>query len=56
MKMRRAGSGLEWVFSEGHRYRERIFYDPREGAYYDRWTDMFLTVEEARGFGLGVAI
>lgn len=43
---------LERVFSEGHQYHDRIFYDPREGKYYDAHTDLYITLEEAHSFGL----
>jgi hypothetical protein len=45
-------NGLERVFPAGHQYHDRIFYDTREGKYYDRYTDFFLTLEEAQSFGL----
>lgn len=44
--------GLEPVFSAMHQYHERIFYDPKEGKYYDSARDMFMTLEEARAFGI----
>jgi len=44
--------GLERVFPPGHELRDRIFYDRYEGKYYDRATDFFLTLEEARAFGV----
>jgi hypothetical protein len=47
--------GLERVFSEGHRYHDRLFYDYQEGSYYDRACDLYVTLEEARTlFGLPV--
>lgn len=46
--------GLERVFSPGHPYHDRIFYDRLEGSYYDRCTDLFLTLDEVRSFGLPV--
>ncbi len=50
----RRQDGLEQVFSEGHQYHDRIFYDRKEGAYYDRHTDLFLTLEQAQAFGVAV--
>ena len=47
-------NGLERVFPDGHRYADRLFYDAREGSYYDKHTDLFLTLAEAAGFGLPV--
>mgnify|MGYP000926004384 CR=1 FL=1 len=44
----------ERVFPEGHQYHDRIWYDYQEGSYYDRSTDMFLTLEEVKAFGLPV--
>jgi len=41
---------LEIVFSEGHQYFDRIFYDVREGKYYDRLTDLFLNEDEIKNF------
>lgn len=43
---------LEPVFSSGHQFHDRLFYDPREGAYYDKATDLYLTLAEAQAFGL----
>ena len=42
--------GLERVFSEGHELYDRIVYDIQEGAYYDKTTDIYLTLEEAAAF------
>jgi hypothetical protein len=45
---------LEQVFSKGHQYHGRIFYDTKEGAYYDLHTDFYLTLDEAQAvYGLG---
>lgn len=44
--------GLEQVFSEGHEFHSRIFYDRHAGQYYDRGTDLYLTLEEAQAFGI----
>lgn len=44
--------GLEHVFSEGHEYHNRIFYDRIEGAYYDRATDLFLSLDELKAYGI----
>ena len=40
------------MFSKGHQYYDRVFYDSREGQYYDRATDLYLTLEEAHAFGV----
>jgi hypothetical protein len=45
---------LETVFSENHQYHNRIFYDRAEGQYYDRHTDIYLTLDQVRAFGLPV--
>ena len=45
-------NGLERVFSKGHQYYDRVFYDVRDGQYYDRVTDLYLTLEEAHAFGV----
>lgn len=44
--------GLESVFPRGHRYADRLYYDPKEGAYYDAHSDLYLSLEDARAFGL----
>lgn len=44
--------GLERVFPAGHQYHDRLFYDVREGSYYDRHTDLYLTLDEAHAMGL----
>lgn len=44
--------GLERVFSKGHELHDRIFYDVREGQYYDRGSDLYLTLAEAQAFGI----
>lgn len=46
--------GLERVFPAGHQYHDRLFYDVREGSYYDRATDLYITLDEAKAFGLPV--
>jgi hypothetical protein len=46
--------GLERVFPAGHQYHDRIFYDAKEGSYYDRHTDFYITLSEAKLFGLPV--
>lgn len=47
--------GLERVFSEGHQFHDRLFYDYQEGSYYDRACDLYVTLEEAKTmFGLPV--
>lgn len=44
--------GLERVFSKGHQYYDRIFYDTKEGSYYDRHTDLYLSLDDVRAFGI----
>jgi hypothetical protein len=34
--------GLEPVYPVGHNFSDRIFYDPREGKYYDSYSDFYL--------------
>ena len=41
--------GLE---PSGRRGMEHIFYDSKEGKYYDRRKDMFLSNDEAQQLGL----
>ncbi len=43
---------LETVFSEGHPHHYRIFYDAKEGKYYDAHCDLYITLSEAKAFGL----
>ena len=43
---------LETVFSPGHQYHTRVFYDRVEGQYYDRSTDLYLSLDEARAMGI----
>ena len=31
---------------------DRVFYDSREGQYYNRATDLYLTLKEAHAFGV----
>ena len=45
-------NGLERVFSKGHQYHDRIFYDRKEGKYYDQATDLYLEDDELAKFGL----
>lgn len=44
--------GLEQVFSKGHQFHDRIFYDTKEGSYYDLSCDLYISLEEARTFGV----
>ena len=44
--------GLEYVFPEGHQYHDRIFWDIEEGSYYDRYTDLYISLEQAELFGV----
>lgn len=34
--------GLESVFPEGSEWGDRIFYDSKEGKYYDAYDDLYL--------------
>jgi hypothetical protein len=45
---------LEPVFPAGHRYADRLYYDAREGSYYDAARDWYITLAEAAAFGLPV--
>jgi len=33
---------LEPIFPENHELGQRIFYDPKEGRYYDAFTDFYM--------------
>ena len=44
--------GLERVFSPGNQFFDRVFYDPKEGKYYDRYSDIYLEPDELKKFGL----
>lgn len=43
---------LEPVFSKGHQFADRIFYDRKEGKYYDKYTDIYLGLDEVKMLGL----
>lgn len=45
--------GLERVFPKQHQHGDRVFYDPREGKYWDRHSDIFMGQEDLPKFGLG---
>lgn len=45
--------GLETIFSPAHPLHDRILYDRKEGAYYDRYSDIFLSLDEVKAFGIG---
>lgn len=45
-------SKLERVFSAGNQWHDRIFYDAGEGKYYDRYSDIYLELDELHKFGL----
>lgn len=47
-------SPLEVVFPHTHELFNRIAYDPQEGQYYDRYTDLYLSLEEVKAFGIPV--
>lgn len=42
-------NGLEPLNKAGYYH---IFYDPKEGKYYDRRSDMYLTYDDARQMGI----
>jgi hypothetical protein len=44
-------SGLQQVFPADHTLAH-ILYDPAEGCYYDRTTDLYLTRDEEKAYGL----
>lgn len=37
---------LEVIFPETSQWHDRIYYDRKEGKYYDRYSDIYITVEE----------
>jgi hypothetical protein len=41
----------ERVFPKGHENYDRIVYDRTAGEYYDRHTDLFLSLEELHAWG-----
>lgn len=43
--------GLERIFPKGHEHRNRIFYDAKEGKYYDLSQDVYLEHDEMAKFG-----
>ena len=45
-------NGLETVFSVGHQYHDRIYYDAAEGKYYDRYSDIYLELNQLAAYGL----
>jgi hypothetical protein len=45
-------NGMEVVFSKGNQWHDRIYYDAMEGAYYDRYTDVYLGLDELAAYGL----
>ena len=44
---------LERIFSPMSQWYDRIFYDTKEGKYYDKYIDMYLSYEELSAYGLG---
>ncbi len=42
---------LEAVFPPGNQWHDRIFYDTVEGKYYDKYSDVYLSLEEMKAFG-----
>jgi len=44
--------GLERVFSINHEYYDVLFYDLREGCYYDRSKDLFIPYCELKHYGM----
>lgn len=47
-------NGLERVFSTGHQFYDVIFYDTKAGEYYNRSTDLYLSLEEVKAYGIPV--
>jgi hypothetical protein len=45
-------NGLERVFSEGHQFYNVIFYDVLEGQYYNKSSDLYLSLEEVKSYGI----
>lgn len=43
---------LEEVFSKENQWYGRIVYDRNEGAYYDRFSDVYLNLSELKSYGL----
>jgi len=46
--------GLENVFSPPNQWHDRIYYDSKEGKYYDAYSDVYLEQEQLKQFGLGI--
>ena len=46
--------GLERVFSPGHRYYNVLFYDKKEGKYYDLSIDMYLELSDLPRYGISI--
>lgn len=44
--------GLEHVFSEENQFYDRIFWEESTKQYYDRYTDIYLSLEDVKAFGL----
>jgi hypothetical protein len=49
--------GLDPIYPENHPLGQRIFYDIREGQYYDAATDLYLVnydphTQQSEGWGL----
>jgi hypothetical protein len=42
--------GLENVFPVGNQWHDRIYYDPKEGKYYDAYSDFYISLEEFETF------
>ena len=45
-------NNLEIVFPEGHRNFGRLFYDRNEGQYYDRYSDLFVEIDDLKHYGM----
>ena len=43
---------LEVVFSPGNQWHDRIFWDRKAGQYYDKYTDIYLSLDELPAYGL----
>lgn len=45
-------SDYDEPISESHEMYGRIVYDRRAGQYYDKHTDLYLSYEDAKEYGL----
>lgn len=44
--------GLENVFMPPNQWHDRIYYDPKEGKYYDAYADLYLELDQLQAYGL----